>query len=101
MHDAKNRPLKVGDRVFIPAKITELSATADYCNVTVESVIGRRPDGLREKVSAINTGVLLRCNPGDENRIDRWATTDGTWVDQPGQPLINQPNQGYSAGENM
>lgn len=83
MHDAKNRPLKVGDRVLIPAKITELSATADYCNVTVESAIGRRPDGNRERVSAINTGVLLRANPGDENRIDMWATTDGAWLDKP------------------
>ena len=99
MHDAKNRPLKVGDRVLIPATITELSATADYCNVTVESAIGRRPDGQREKVSAINTGVLLRCNPADENRIDKWATTEGRWLDQPGEPLINQPNRGYGAND--
>lgn len=81
MHDAKNRPLKVRDRVLIPAVITELHATADFCNVVVESAIGRRPDGKRERVSEINTGVLLRANPGDENRIDRWATTEGKWVD--------------------
>ena len=99
MHDAKNRDLKVGDRVLIPAVITQLSATADYCNVTVESAIGRRPDGLREKVSAINTGVLLRANVGDENRIYKWATTEGKWLDQPGTPLINQPNIGYGAGD--
>lgn len=82
MHDARNRPLKVGDRVLIPAVITELQATADYCNVTVESAIGRRPDKAREKVSAINTGVLLRSNAGDENDIGKWASTEGTWMDK-------------------
>ena len=82
MHDARNRPLKVGDRVLIPAVITELQATADYCNVTIESAIGRRPDKQRERVSAINTGVLLRANPGDTNDISKWATTEGTWLDK-------------------
>lgn len=67
MHDAKNRPLKKGDLVLIPAKITELSATEDYCNVSATSVFGRRPDGQKESFSAINTGVLLRANDGDEN----------------------------------
>ena len=68
MHDAKGRPLKVGDKVRIDAIITQLSeGTEDYCNVSVETVLGRRPDGAKERVSAINTGVLLRANPGDEN----------------------------------
>lgn len=70
MHDAKNRPLKVGDRVLIPARITELSATADYCNVSVESALGRRPDGKPERASAINTAVLLRSNHDDTNDIE-------------------------------
>jgi hypothetical protein len=65
MHDYKNRPLNRGDTVLIPAVITELSATEDYCNVTVESLYGRRPDGLKEHVYAINTGVLLRANADD------------------------------------
>lgn len=82
MHDAKNRPLKVGDRVLIPARVTELSAGNDFCNVTVESAIGRRPDGVREKVSAINTGVLLRSNADGKNDIGKWATTEGTWLDK-------------------
>lgn len=69
MHDAKNRPLKVGDRVLIPAVITEVSANADFCNVSVQSAYGRRPDGAKERISAINTGVLLRCNVDDTNNL--------------------------------
>lgn len=65
MHDARGRPLKVGDAVIIRAQITEVSTTEDYCNVSVETEFGRRPDGQKERISAINTGVLLRDNPED------------------------------------
>lgn len=68
MHDAKGRPLKVGDKVRVDATVTQLNeGTEDYCNVSIETVFGRRPDGAKEHMSAINTGVLLRANPGDEN----------------------------------
>lgn len=67
MHDAKGRELKVGDRVIVPAVITDLSATEDYCNVGLETEYGRRPDEQKERISAINTGVVLRANEGDEN----------------------------------
>lgn len=66
MHDAKGRELKVGDIALIPVKISSLTPGETYCNVTVTSVYGRRPDGLKETISAINTGVLLRANPGDD-----------------------------------
>jgi hypothetical protein len=69
MHDAKGRPLKVGDRVLLPARVKEIHATEDFCNVSVESEMGRRPDGQREIISGINTGVLLRHEPGDENEL--------------------------------
>ena len=67
MHDAKGRELKQGDRVVIVGVVTQVSSTENYCNVSVESVLGRRPDGAKETMSAINTGVLLRANAGDEN----------------------------------
>ena len=67
MHDAKNRPLKVGDRCLIPCVIKSLGSTPDYCNVQLETVLGRRPDGLKDSIGACNTGVLLRANDGDEN----------------------------------
>lgn len=69
MHDAKGRPLQVGDQVLVPARITSVDAQADYCNVTIESAFGRRPDGLNEKITT-NTGILLRANGGDENDIE-------------------------------
>jgi hypothetical protein len=60
MHDANGTPLKVGDRVMIPAVITHLSPGEDFCNVSIETSIGRRPDGQKERMSAINTGVLVK-----------------------------------------
>lgn len=69
MHDAKGRPLSVGDVVLLPAKVTQVSATEEYCNVSVQSILGRRPDGAKENISAINTAVLLRANVGDENDL--------------------------------
>jgi len=67
MHDALGRELKIGDYVLIPARITDLSPGEDYCNVSVETISGRRPDGNKEKISAINTGVLYRNNERDDN----------------------------------
>lgn len=69
MHDAKGRVLAVGDTVLIPAKITQLSPMDDYCNVSAESVFGRRPDNAKETFGAINTGVMLRANDGDDNDL--------------------------------
>lgn len=58
MHDRNGTPLKVGDRVMVEGVITNLSeSTPDYCNVTVQSIVGRRPDSQKEAL-CINTGVL-------------------------------------------
>ena len=62
MHDRFNRELKEGDLVLIPARVVELNSTADFCNVTVETIFGRRPDGQQERISAINTRVLVRAD---------------------------------------
>lgn len=63
MHDRKGRPLQVGDIVLVPARVAEISAqTDDFCNVTLESLYGRRPDGQKERICAINTGVTVRAN---------------------------------------
>ncbi|MDQ2083205.1 hypothetical protein RA307_23725 [Xanthobacteraceae bacterium Astr-EGSB] len=69
MHDAKGRELKAGDTVLIPATIKDLYPTDEYCNVSAVSLLGRRPDGAKETFGAINTGVMLRANPGDENDL--------------------------------
>lgn len=61
MHDANGVALSKGDKVIIEATIIELTSSGDdYCNVTVETDRGRRPDGQREMIQAINTGVLLK-----------------------------------------
>lgn len=59
MHDRNGSTLKKGDIVLIPAIITDLHGGEDFCNVSVETVHGRRPDGHKEQISAINTGVLV------------------------------------------
>lgn len=59
MHDKNGTELKVGDTVMIPAVVNALYATEEYCNVALESVHGRRPDGIKEYFGAINTGVLV------------------------------------------
>lgn len=59
MHDKNGTPLKKGDIVTITAKVTDLQAGEDFCNVTVETLAGRRPDGQKERFSAINTAVLV------------------------------------------
>jgi len=60
MHDVNGTPLKVGDKVMIPGVITELNeGNEDFCNVTVETEYGRRPDGQYDRYSAINTGQLV------------------------------------------
>ncbi|MEP7314265.1 MAG: hypothetical protein ABI859_16900 [Pseudomonadota bacterium] len=58
MHDRNGTPLQKGDKVLIEAVVTDLGGGEDYCNVGVETVAGRRPDGLKERFSAINTGVV-------------------------------------------
>lgn len=59
MHDVNGTPLKKGDIVLIPAVVEELHEGEDYCNLGVRSVHGRRPDGDKEYISAINTGVVV------------------------------------------
>lgn len=59
MHDVNGTRLNVGDIVTIEARITELSGGDDFCNVSLDTVIGRRPDGNAERITAINTGVLV------------------------------------------
>jgi hypothetical protein len=66
MHDARGKLLRPGDMVLVPAMVREAYETEDYCNTTLETLIGRRPDGQKETIHAINTGVLLKISIGDE-----------------------------------
>lgn len=59
MHDRNGTPLQKGDVVLVPAVITALQAGEDYCNVSLQTVSGRRPDGSKEYIGGINTAVLV------------------------------------------
>lgn len=65
MHDVNGTPLKKGDIVLVPMRITDLGGGEDFCNVGLESVHGRRPDGAKERMSAINTGVVVKYADAD------------------------------------
>lgn len=70
MHDKNGTELKVGDLVLVPAKITSLNSGEDYCNVSIETLHGRRPDGAKETMGAINTGVLVLHERPDEKKAE-------------------------------
>jgi hypothetical protein len=59
MHDANGTRLQAGDKVMLPCVITELHATEEFCNVSLETELGRRPDGQKERFSAINTAQMV------------------------------------------
>lgn len=65
MHDRNGTPLRVGDIVLIAAKITSLQPGEDFCNVSAESLHGRRPDGQKETWYSFNTGTVVLCERGD------------------------------------
>lgn len=69
MHDRNGTELKVGDVVMVEAIVTQLQPNDDYCNVNLETVDGRRPDGAKETISAINTGVLVLISRLDEASV--------------------------------
>lgn len=67
MHDANGKPLKVGDRVVIEAEITGLYPSEEYCNVSLCTTLGRRPDGCKETISTMNTGMLVKVESETED----------------------------------
>ena len=69
MHDAKGNPLKKGDTVVIPCKVTELMSGSEYANVGLWTLGGRLPDGMKEHFLDLNTKQLYRANDGDEFEI--------------------------------
>lgn len=66
MHDRNGTLLKQGDVVMVPMTVKTLNEGEDFCNLSLESLHGRRPDGLKEQVYAINTGVVVLYQRADE-----------------------------------
>jgi hypothetical protein len=64
MHDANGTKLEKGDRVIIEAVIESLSPSEEFCNVSLATVLGRRPDDAKEHICAINTAVIVKMPLG-------------------------------------
>lgn len=56
-HDRNGKEIRVGDEVLLRAKVTQVWAGEDYCNITIESITGRKPDGLSD-TAVLNAAVL-------------------------------------------
>lgn len=56
-HDKNGNELKPGDLVHILCVVKSVDASEDYCNVHLETVHGRKPDGFKENITAINAAV--------------------------------------------
>jgi hypothetical protein len=63
-HDKNGQKLENGTRVLLRAAVSDVQEQDDYCNVTIKSVYGRRPDKQRETVT-LNAAVLeVEQSPG-------------------------------------
>ena len=63
MHDRNGTELKVGDVVTVRYRITSVQAFSDYCNISAESVEGRKPDGYKEQFSGNAAVCVLQERP--------------------------------------
>lgn len=80
MHDAKGRELQVGDTVLVPCKIKSLAKTEDFCNVNLETIGGRAPDGIPNSIGYINTKQIYRANVGDDTTLDTVTDNGKTFL---------------------
>jgi hypothetical protein len=80
MHDAKGRELKIGDVVLMPCRIKAVYTTPDFCNVSLETIGGRSPDGQRNTYANINTKQLIRANDGDDSSYATFEDNSKTFL---------------------
>jgi hypothetical protein len=59
MHDANGKPVKVGDKVNIPATITETYATDEYCSIQVKPDHPMYPSDRRDAIVLNSRQVVL------------------------------------------
>lgn len=58
-HDHNGALLREGDRVIVSFIVKSLTAEEGYCNCTLVTELGRRPDEQKETWYAVNTGVTV------------------------------------------
>jgi len=66
MHDARGKVLRRGDVVMVPCVVVETQETDEFCNLSLKTQIGRRPDGTKEMFYAINSGVVIKVCADEE-----------------------------------
>lgn len=66
MHDAKGRPLQVGDTVLVPAKVVQCSGDENFCCLDVETLGVMPGNGHHNRIYALSTKQVYRANDGDE-----------------------------------
>lgn len=57
-HDINGNLLQPGDEALIRVKVLSVNEGEDYCNCQLETVHGRKPDGLKETFGSVNTAIL-------------------------------------------
>lgn len=77
MHDAKGRPLKVGDTVVIPAVVVQCGGDENFCCLDVETVGVMPGNGHKNKIHALSTKQVYRANDGDDNHSITTDERDG------------------------
>jgi hypothetical protein len=60
-HDHSGNELKVGDRVHIECVVASVSPGTDFCNVTVETAHGRKPDNQVQTIT-LNAHQVDKCD---------------------------------------
>jgi hypothetical protein len=80
-HDQHGDLLAVGDRVQVPAVVQSISTGEDYCNLTIQSRYGRKPDGAVETMT-LNAAVVEKytekCTEGKDCDQEAPANPDFT-----------------------
>lgn len=56
-HDKYSQKLKVGDEVIVRFIIKTLDEGEEFCNMTLQTTAGRRPDFKKETWNTVNTAV--------------------------------------------
>lgn len=57
-HDVNGKVLQTGDKVVIRGKVTQIFASENYCNCSVELDLKMPPDSATSVISAVNTRQL-------------------------------------------
>ncbi len=60
-HDREGNELKVGDLVYVPAKIKTIELTEHYCNVTIETS-ERMPPRDAVTTLVLNSRQTVKCS---------------------------------------